>query len=158
MKKSKAQKHEEALIRQKKYDSLSTEEKLFQIEMRQGESKKEANRILKPTSTDTLRNDTGFEMMKDEEKEGWDKHNAKLTTKTPKYREVQANWDKEMRERGQDGDKHTDWRKSLSKSKKEQSKAKDQPDSHINEVRDARRMMEQEWKEEQQQEDWDNAH
>ena len=121
MKKSKAQKHEEALIRQKKYDSLSKEEKLFQIEMRQGESKKEANRILKPTSTDALRNDAGFEMMKDEEKEGWDKHNAKLTTKTPKYREVQANWDKEMRERGQDGDKHTDWRKSLSKSKKEQT-------------------------------------
>ena len=42
--------------------------------------------------------------------------------------------------------------------KEEESKAKDQPDSHINEVRDARRMMEQEWKEEQQQEDWDNAH
>jgi len=137
VKKSKAQKRKEALIRQKRYDSLSKEEKLFQIEMRQGESKKEANRILKPTSTDALRleqklidawkqvdipNDTGFEMMKDEEKEGWDKHNAKLTTKTPKYREVQAIWDKEMRARGQDGDKHTDWRKSLSESKKEQSK------------------------------------
>jgi len=31
-------------------------------------------------------------------------------------------------------------------------------EEYSNEVRDARRMMEQEWKEEQQQEDWDNAH
>ena len=71
---------------------------------------------------------------------------------------AQENWDKEMRARGQDRDKHTDWRKPLSKSKKEQSKAKDQPDSYINAVRDAHSIMEQEWKEEQQQEDWDNAH
>jgi len=47
MKKLKTQKREEALIRQKKYDSLSKEEKLFQIEMRRGESKKEAKRIIK---------------------------------------------------------------------------------------------------------------
>jgi|TARA_R100001530_G_scaffold93907_2_gene65167 hypothetical protein len=117
--KTKQQKHEEAIARQKKYDNLSKEEKLFQVEMRRGNSAKEANRILKPKSTDTLRNDAGFEMMKDEEKEGWDKHNAKLTTKTPKYREAQANWDKEMRARGQDRDKHTDWRKPLSESQKE---------------------------------------
>ena len=52
MKKLKTQKREEALIRQKKYDSLSKEEKLFQIEMRRGESKKEAKRIIKEQTND----------------------------------------------------------------------------------------------------------
>ena len=50
MKKTKVTKREEAQTRQKRYNSLSLEEKLFQIEMRRGESKKEAKRLTNPKS------------------------------------------------------------------------------------------------------------
>ena len=151
MKKSKAQKHEEALIRQKKYDSLSKEERLFQIEMRRGESLDEVDRLnglRRPFPTrpweKKILDDIKKRVIKgeiergeydpkwyrnrwevDEYMEGWRRYAEKLQDhkrrQSPDYIKVQANWDKEMRERGQDGDKHTDWRKSLSKSKKEQT-------------------------------------